>query len=641
MEQIKYGARVKLWAWLVVALFLLLVSRYTYAQTSSNGLNYTTYQPAGSGPWVSPDRTTLTPLTSGTVSNLYTDWDIVLDSGRNSGVVVKFTGFFQASAAGTYNFGLEGDDGVELIMKGQTLISHWADQPGTRRTATITLTAGEIVPITIWYYENGGGARLRFIQEVNGSWQAVPTTSLATSSLLWAPSTCNPCTPNTNNPNIGFESGTTANWIISNGTGTAKTSGWSSNGEGVQTTSGITNYSPGGGKTWNVTPYGSHMMVIQAGGGSPNFDPAMTSLGLNSTEIQQIRSYLTSLGGNSTPTNASWARREVYLQAGITYTIAWQYMSTDYVPFNDGSAMTLTHITDPTKIPTLNNEVKRYALLGFTNPGTGNYSTDSYGSTGWQLATITVPVDGNYVLGFSSFNLGDTALSPILLVDDLQGVTTLNGQTYNPIPPNAGSTAPSTGPTTPSLCCGGSATAFDPNAGFVARQSLFSNIGDSRVIIEQIGNSNTITITQSGSRNYIEANIAGSNNTLTSNQTTSNGATNYTELDILGNSNIINLTQNGSGGSKGILATVNNSGNNLIINQSNNGGHYAEISLSGGSKTVDLTQSGSAAHRANINLSGGATSLTATQTGNTQQFYSITHNCAQASCAAITVTQGQ
>ena len=73
--------------------------------------------------------------------------------------------------------------------------------------------------------------------------------------------------PNTNNANLGFESGTTQNWTISNGTGTEKTTAWSPNGDGVRTTRGISSYSPGGGKTWTVTPYGNFMLSIQAGGG--------------------------------------------------------------------------------------------------------------------------------------------------------------------------------------------------------------------------------------------------------------------------------------------------------------------------------------------------------------------------------------
>lgn len=626
----------------LLLLALIALIGISSSAVANNGLNFTTYQPAGNGPWVSPDRSTLTPLSSGTIASLYNDWDFVLNSGRNNGVVVKFTGFFRAGDAGTYSFGLEGDDGVELIMKDQTVISHWAEQSGTFRSGTITLAAGEIVPITIWYYENGGGARLRFTQQVDGSYVVVPTTSLSTTSLLWAPSTCNPCTPNTNNPNVGFESGTTANWIISNGTGTARSAtGWSSTGSGVNTTTGVTNYSPGGGRTWNVTPYGQYMMSIQAGGGSPNFDPAMTSLRLTTTEISQIRSYLTSLGGNSTPTNASWARRTVYLQAGITYTIAWQYLSTDYVPFNDGSIMTLVHSTDASRVPTLNNEVKRYALLGFTNPGTGNYSTDSYGSTGWQLATITVPVDGDYVLGFASFNLGDTALSPILLVDDLQGTTTLNGTAFQPVAPNAGSSAPATAPAGPTLCCGGSSTPFSPNAAFTARRQGFSATGDNRVTIEQVGNSNSVNVSQTGARNSVEYRVTGSNNSATITQNTGNTAsTNFIEATILGSSNTTSITQTTTGGAS-VLLNVNNNNNNVTVQQLNSGQHYAEIALTGGNKTVNLTQQGSAGHMARIELHGGATSLTATQSGSTQQSYSITHTCAVASCAAITVTQGQ
>jgi fibronectin-binding autotransporter adhesin len=333
------------------------------------------------------------------------------------------------------------------------------------------------------------------------------------------------------------------------------------------------------------------------------------------------------------------------LEAGKTYVVAWQYMSTDYTPFNDGSMMTLTHATDASKVPTLNNNTKNYALLGFTNPGTGNYATDSYGSTGWQLATITVPVTGDYILGFASFNLGDTALSPILLVDDLQGETYLNGTTFGPIAPNAGSNAPTTGGSVAPACPNSSTcsdAAFNANTGFTNRANIWSQQQGNRVIIEQVGNYNAATITQSGNKNYVEIDLTGSNNSTTVNQTTAGASTaNYIEALITGNSNTVNLIQNGSGGTRGIMAIVNNNSNNLTVDQSGAGNHYAEVNLSGSNKTADVTQSGTAGHMVKIELTGGATSITTTQSGSTQQFYSITHNCAQASCAAITVTQGQ
>jgi hypothetical protein len=383
------------------------------------------------------------------------------------------------------------------------------------------------------------------------------------------------------------------------------------------------------------------MMAIQAGGGSPTFDSAATSLGLTAQQITDIKNFMTAQGGNSTPTNASWAKRTVTLEAGKTYVVAWQYLSTDYVPFNDGSMMTLVGPS----VPTLNNENKNYSLLGFTNPGTGNYATDSYGATGWQLATITVSVTGDYTLGFASFNLGDTALSPILFVDDLQGTTTLNGTTFGPIPPNAGSNAPSTGGPVAPTCPNNSTCSSDPftaNTGFANRANVWSQQTGNRVIIEQIGNYNTAIVQQSGNKNYVELEVLGSNNSTAVTQSTTGATTaNYIELGISGNSNTANLTQSGNGGTKGIYATVNDATNSLTVSQTGAGNHYGEINLIGGNKSVNLTQSGDQGHMAKVELSGGATSLNLTQSGNTQQSYSITHSCAQSSCAAITVTQGQ
>jgi fibronectin-binding autotransporter adhesin len=431
--------------------------------------------------------------------------------------------------------------------------------------------------------------------------------------------------------NIGFESG--------------NLTGWTAGGGDVGVSTGLNNVSYGGGLTWTITPYGTYMAQLYPSG-SITFDGAVSNLGLNSTENTAIRSFMqvNAGGGNPTPTNATWIKRSVALQAGVTYSFAWNYLSTDYTPFNDGSMMSLVHATKSGVVPTLNNNQQRYALLGFTNPGTGNYSTDSYGSTGWQLATFTVPEDGDYVLGFATFNLGDTILSPMLFIDEIQGATLKNGQSFEPVPPNPGSNAPVTGGnTSPTLCCGGSAEPFNANAGFNSRVTTFINTNvDNRVQIEQVGNNSTISVQQTGKRNYTEIESNGSNNNITISQTTNGiGQVNYTEVFVSGSSNSIGLTQNNTGGNKGIYAIVGGAANGLTINQSGTGNHYAEINLAGGSKTVDLTQSGSAGHMSRIELTGSATSLTATQTGSTQQFYSITHNCAQTSCAAITVTQGQ
>lgn len=427
--------------------------------------------------------------------------------------------------------------------------------------------------------------------------------------------------------NTGFETGSLTGWTYSSG---------------VSVSTGTGNVSYGGGLNWNISPYGSYMAQVFTSG-SVTFDSAISSLGLSGTEGTAIKNYMIAQsqvsGGSPNPTNASWIKKTVTLQAGVSYSFAWNYLSTDYMPFNDGSLISLTHTTDANVKPTLNNLQQRYGLLGFTNTGTGEYSTGSYGSTGWQVATFTVPVDGDYVLGFTAFNLGDTILSPMLFIDELQGLTTKNGQPFTPVEPNPGSSAPPAQPAGPTYCCGGTDAAFNANTGFASRASSWGQQGGNRVIIEQIGHYNTTTVTQQGNKNYVELHVNGSNNTHSVTQTGT--TTNYIESTVAGSNNSITYQQTSSGGAKGILLNSTNDGNTVSVQQQDGGNHYAEITLSGGSKTVNITQQGSAGHMAKIELSGGATEINTTQTGSTQQFYSITHSCATASCSAITVTQGQ
>lgn len=200
-------------------------------------------------------------------------------------------------------------------------------------------------------------------------------------------------------------------------------------------------------------------------------------------------------------------------------------------------------------------------------------------------------------------------------------------------------------PPAPSLCCGGSSASFNASSTNLTKLNTFvnRNTADSKVYIEQIGNSNTITVNQSGTKNNdVEYMSNGSFNTVSIKQSgNSSTQANYVGLTVNGNSNTVDITQTSTGGGKGVFATVQDNNNNVTVLQKDGGSDYLNLNLSGGSKTVSVTQQGSASHMADINLSGaGARSLNLTQQGVTQQFYSINSNCASA-CQAITVTQGQ
>jgi hypothetical protein len=203
-----------------------------------------------------------------------------------------------------------------------------------------------------------------------------------------------------------------------------------------------------------------------------------------------------------------------------------------------------------------------------------------------------------------------------------------------------------TTPPAPTLCCGGSSAAFNADTVNAAKVQTFASrtTNDSRVYIEQIGNMNSITVQQSGTKNnYAGYTGNGSSNDIDIVQS-GNASTqvNYANVNVTGNSNTVSVTQSSTGGAKGAFVNIQNNNNSVLIQQKDSGSHWADITLSGGNKNVDILQQGSGGHMTKINLSGLAQDLSLTQSGSTQQYYSITSNCATAGgCVKITVNQGQ
>jgi len=310
-----------------------------------------------------------------------------------------------------------------------------------------------------------------------------------------------------------------------------------------------------------------------------------------------------------------------------------------------------------TGIPTRSdNFIVRF--YGFINiPVAGTYWFGGNADDGIRIKINNISVVNSWVDDGGSFRSGSITLAAGVVPVEVMYYENGGGQMVNfqwfingswqIVPSTVLATHPTVfAPPAPVLCCGGSSASFNVNPVNVAKVQAFTNraTGDSQVSIEQIGDSNTVTVNQTGTnQNYVEYNGNGSSNTVTITQSgNSSTQANYVELNVTGNSNTVNLTQQSTGGGKGIFATVNDNNNRLIVQQKDSGNHYAEVVLSGGNKNVDILQQGSAGHMAKVELSGNPTNLNLTQSGSTQQFYSIQHTCATAGgCAPITVTQGQ
>jgi len=92
----------------------------------------------------------------------------------------RWTGYVTAPTSGTYTFAITSDDGERLYVNGSLIIDHWVPQGPTTWTATVSLTAGQKVPITYEMFENSGGAVARLEWIVPGGTQVViPASALS------------------------------------------------------------------------------------------------------------------------------------------------------------------------------------------------------------------------------------------------------------------------------------------------------------------------------------------------------------------------------------------------------------------------------------------------------------------------------
>jgi len=298
-------------------------------------------------------------------------------------------------------------------------------------------------------------------------------------------------------------------------------------------------------------------------------------------------------------------------------------------------------------------------FFGFINiPSAGTYSFGGQADDGIRINVNGVSVVNSWIESGGAFRSGNITLAagvvPIeLIYYENGGGAMVNLQwfmngSWQIIPSTSLATASSfwPPPAAPTLCCGGSSAAFTINAGHQTKITNFTNrtSQDSKVSIEQIGNSNNVTVNQTGTEdNYVQYTGNGSFNTVTVTQSgNSSTVANYAEVSVTGNSNTVSLTQQSTGGTKSAFISVNDNNNAVTVQQRDSGSHYLNLSVSGGNKTVNVTQQGSANHMADIALSGNQTGLSLTQSGSSQQFYSINHTCSTAGgCGTITVQQGQ
>jgi len=123
-------------------------------------------------------------------------------------------------------------------------------------------------------------------------------------------------------------------------------------------------------------------------------------------------------GGNLT--NGSALYQSFAGLAGDTISFWWNYVATDYVPFNDPAfAMLIGPATDVGVLASIHG-------LGVAVGTSGN--------SGWTSETFTLTQDGTYTLAFVTTNDKDTVLNSYLHIDNAAGTCQPNCPPINGVP---------------------------------------------------------------------------------------------------------------------------------------------------------------------------------------------------------------
>ena len=133
--------------------------------------------------WTSGQPTTGEPNVRRVDAKVDFDWGTgqPASSIANDNYYAKWSGYFVAPKAGSYTFGTRSDDGSRVTVNGTQVLSQWQSQQATTLYGSaVNLTAGQIVPITVEYYESTGSAVMQFLVQAPGYTGVVPNEWLHT-----------------------------------------------------------------------------------------------------------------------------------------------------------------------------------------------------------------------------------------------------------------------------------------------------------------------------------------------------------------------------------------------------------------------------------------------------------------------------
>lgn len=100
----------------------------------------------------------------------------------------NWTGYFKQTLNQTLQFRLCSDDGMRLYLNNQLIVSNWYDRGGQCGSpVSYTMQNNDWVPISVWFYENGGGSNGSLQWNLGSSWEVIPSSAFSTGYIAPQP----------------------------------------------------------------------------------------------------------------------------------------------------------------------------------------------------------------------------------------------------------------------------------------------------------------------------------------------------------------------------------------------------------------------------------------------------------------------
>jgi len=123
---------------------------------------------------------------------------------------VKYEGFITAPCTCPVEFMAQADDGTKLYLDGELITEDWYDKGGGGSVSQpVQFQDGVSKEITLWFYENGGGAWVQLWWLVQNEWAIVPDSAFSTMAV-WTTTTMATTTSTTSEPSTTSSSSTSS-----------------------------------------------------------------------------------------------------------------------------------------------------------------------------------------------------------------------------------------------------------------------------------------------------------------------------------------------------------------------------------------------------------------------------------------------